>query len=136
MRSVLNIQQNNVSVSTFMSKTFEQRHIIQPQQLADVYVVWQNGQFIRRIFEEKVVFSKRRGVEELETLPLFSSFTKQHLNNNKESHTNLIFRHYGHVNLKQSDVCRQMWEIIEQMNIKLPAPSIGICEQSCENLIW
>lgn len=38
-------QQAHVSgaVSTFMPKTFEERHIIQPQHLADVHVIWENG---------------------------------------------------------------------------------------------
>lgn len=47
-------------VSTFMPEAFEQCHIIQPQNLTDVHVIWQNSQFICRIFEEKVVFSKKR----------------------------------------------------------------------------
>lgn len=42
-----------------MTKSFEQRHIIQPQHLTDIYVVLQDNEFLSHISEEKIVFSKR-----------------------------------------------------------------------------
>lgn len=77
-------------VSTFMSKAFEECHIIQPQNLTYIHAVWQNGEFMCGIFEEKVIFSKRRGVKEVEALPLSSLLAKQHLNNNKDSLKSLL----------------------------------------------
>lgn len=88
--------------TTFMSKAFEESHIIQPQHLTDVHVIRKNSQFICHIFEEKVVFSKRRGVEEMEAPSLSPLLTKQHLNNNKQSNTNVLIRWKS---TKQSDIC-------------------------------
>lgn len=64
-----------------MPKSFEQRHIIQPQHLTDIYVVLQDNEFLSHISQEKIVFSKRRGAEELEALPFSSLPTKQRLTN-------------------------------------------------------
>lgn len=68
-------------VSTFMPKAFEQCHIIQPQHLTHIDVIWKNSKFICRILEEKVIVSKDRWGEELEALLLSSLSAKQCLNN-------------------------------------------------------
>lgn len=64
-----------------MPETFEERDIIQPQHLTDIHVVLQDGEFLSHVSEEKVVFSKRWGAEDLEALPLSSLPTKQCLKN-------------------------------------------------------
>lgn len=116
--SVLIINHTSEEMTTFMSKTFEESHIIQPQHLADVHAIRKNGQFIRHIFEEKIVFPKTWWVEDLEALPLTSSLAK------------LLLKHHKEFWIWMSN---KAWK---DNTTTLPAWSLETCEQTCESWLW
>lgn len=110
-------------LSTFMSETFEQRHVIQAQHLTDVDVICQHWEFLCGILEEKVPLSKGQWSEELEALLLSSSVAKQCLRRQRQQ-----FWFRGRWCRDECLVCKQEEKEKEG---KIPVPFLEICEQPC-----